>query len=101
MHASLKKEFGRHGILRAINNPDQMIRDFMDSSHGRHMEGMSLSDIMTGFVKFKKKYDPKMFESLETDTITLGEAKSIDNCTLATYGLVHTSGTKFWCDCHI
>lgn len=68
MHAKVKDWAGEAGHLMHAKKPNLMVRDYLDSSRGRHLEGLQADEkyIKKDFGHFARSYDPKLFvESLE------------------------------------
>lgn len=65
MHAKVKKVATEAGHLAAAKKPNVMVRDFLDSQHGRHLDGFEndTKHISRTFGHFAKSYDPTLFES--------------------------------------
>lgn len=69
MHAFAKKELGSAMALKDAKNPNIMIRDFLDSNHGRHLADSEKNagglnneftkELVKSFKKFKPKYNPE------------------------------------------
>lgn len=63
MHAHVKKLVGAAGHLRDARQPNQMVKHFLDSPHGRHVaDNPTDSTIKSHFAYFKKKYKPEHFK---------------------------------------
>jgi hypothetical protein len=70
MHAKVKDWAGEAGHLMHAKKPNLMVRDYLDSSRGRHLEGLQADEkyIKKDFGHFARSYDPKLFvESVELD----------------------------------
>jgi hypothetical protein len=55
-------------VMKVVGNASsKMVKDYLDSRHGRHLVGRegNHEHIRTDFDKFKKEYNPKMFEDAE------------------------------------
>jgi len=68
MHAKVKNWAGEAGHLAVSKKPNEMVRDYLDSKRGRHLEGLEADEkyIKKDFGHFSRSYDPKLFvESLE------------------------------------
>lgn len=55
-------------VMKVVGNASsKMVKDYLDSRHGRHLVGRegNHEHIRTDFDKFKKEYNPKMFEEVE------------------------------------
>jgi hypothetical protein len=75
MHAKVKDWAGEAGHLMHAKKPNLMVRDYLDSSRGRHLEGLQADEkyIKKDFGHFARSYDPKLFvESLEEAKATHG-----------------------------
>lgn len=75
MHAKVKDWAGEAGHLALAKKPNVMVRDYLDSARGRHLEGLEADDkyIKKDFGHFARSYDPKLFvESLEEGKATHG-----------------------------
>ena len=70
MHAKVKDWAGEAGHLMHAKKPNLMVRDYLDSPRGRHLEGLQADEkyIKKDFGHFARSYDPKLFvESVELD----------------------------------
>jgi len=70
MHAKVKDWAGEAGHLVHSKKPNVMVRDYLDSKRGRHLEGLEADDkyIKKDFGHFARSYDPKLFvESIDPD----------------------------------
>lgn len=63
MHAKVKDWAGEAGHLVHSKKPNVMVRDYLDSKRGRHLEGLEADDkyIKKDFGHFARSYDPKLF----------------------------------------
>lgn len=76
MHAKVKDWAGEAGHLAMSKKPNLMVRDYLDSARGRHLEGLQADEkyIKKDFGHFARSYDPKLFvESIGDNEETLGE----------------------------
>lgn len=76
MHARVKDMAGEAGHLKDSKKPNLMVRDYLDSKRGRHLESYEKDDkyIKKDFGSFAKTYDPKLFaEGLELPKLTATE----------------------------
>jgi hypothetical protein len=59
MHAHVKKLVGGAGHLKDARQPNNMVKHFLDSTHGRHVaDDPTDSNITSRFKHFKKSYKP-------------------------------------------
>ena len=67
MHAKLKKLFNEKRLLAGAANVDTMIRDYLDSTNGRHIANAEKNEqdedqfnrtVVKTFQSFKRSYDP-------------------------------------------
>lgn len=66
MHTKVKRLVGAAGHLSDIKKPNNMVKHFLDSTHGRHIADQpSDSNITSRFKKFKNTYNPEMNEEAE------------------------------------
>ena len=74
MHAKVKDWAGEAGHLMHSKKPNLMVRDYLDSPRGRHLEGLQADDkyIKKDFGHFARSYDPKLFTEE-----TLAEGKKV------------------------
>jgi hypothetical protein len=73
MHTLAKETLGTAKLLADVKEPNVMIRDFLDSAHGRHLadsekdsENQPLQlkkELINSFKKFKRSYNPADFHS--------------------------------------
>ena len=64
MHSKVKKLVGSAGHLKDAKKPNEMVKHFLDSSHGRHIADDPSDKNVTGrFSHFKKTYNPKQHTS--------------------------------------
>ena len=89
MHARVKDWAGEAGHLMHAKKPNLMVRDYLDSSRGRHLEGLQADEkyIKKDFGHFARSYDPKLF----TESVDLNEGR-----TKPTHGVyeVHHAGSE-------
>lgn len=71
MHARLKKLFGEKRLMADVKNPNITIRDYLDSTNGRHLADVEKNQrdddefariAVKTFQTFKRSYDPSQFE---------------------------------------
>jgi len=92
MHSQAKKATLHH--LYNEKKPNIVVRDFLDSSHGRHLHNMHVSGkadekyIRKSFRDFKKKYDPELFEEEANDQEKMKENKKFSRILKAKKSLV-------------
>lgn len=70
MHAHVKNLAGEAGHLAQSKKPNVMVRDYLDSKRGRHLEGYENDEkyIKKDFGQFARSYDAKLFaESADFD----------------------------------
>lgn len=101
MHAKVKDWAGEAGHLMHAKKPNLMVRDYLDSPRGRHLEGLQADEkyIKKDFGHFARSYDPKLFvEEVETldelskNTLMSYKSKSlsrVDNMAKALRGKEH------------
>jgi hypothetical protein len=80
MHAKVKDWAGEAGHLMHAKKPNLMVRDYLDSSRGRHLEGLQADEkyIKKDFGHFARSYDPKLFvESVELDEGRTGPTHAV------------------------
>ena len=75
MHAKVKNWAGEAGHLAVSKKPDLMVRDYLDSKRGRHLEGLEADEkyIKKDFGHFSRSYDPKLF--VESVDLNEGDLK--------------------------
>lgn len=70
MHSFAKKALGSAMQLTDVKTPNVMVRDFLDSTHGRHLadsekrstdKGELSKELVKSFKSFKQKYKPEQF----------------------------------------
>lgn len=74
MHAKVKDWAGEAGHLMHAKKPNLMVRDYLDSSRGRHLEGLQADEkyIKKDFGHFARSYDPKLFVESLNEAATHG-----------------------------
>jgi hypothetical protein len=77
-HSLVKKHAADH--LKGAKNPNQMVKHYLDSKHGRHLYGNenNAAYVKKDFGQFAKKYDAKMHEEVE-------QIEELSKQTLANY----------------
>lgn len=71
MHVKVKDWAGEAGHLVHSKKPNMMVRDYLDSKRGRHLEGLEADDkyIKKDFGHFARSYDPKLFVESTEDAL--------------------------------
>lgn len=84
MHAHVKKLAHAGGHLKDARQPNNMVKHFLDSTHGRHIaDDPSDSNITSRFKHFKKSYKPQHFKEDLAIPLLQGGSSSDESAEMA------------------
>jgi hypothetical protein len=84
MHAHVKKLVGGAGHLKDARQPNNMVKHFLDSTHGRHIaDEPTDSNITSRFKHFKKSYKPVHYKEDLAVPLLQGDSSSDESAEMA------------------